>query len=98
MMHSIYYDWNGPEETRLKRLYEGQLFVYSPKPSMLKLIGHARKMIEDAFGNIDPRKAQYHMPVEEYVKVCTPLKPGFIHHPETKKILQSVVKEYGCDL
>ena len=98
MMHSIYYDWNGPEDVRRQRLYEGQLFVYSPKPSMLKLINHAKSMIEGAFQPIDPRKAQFSMPVEKYVEICTPLKPGFIHHPETKKILQEVVREYGCDL
>lgn len=98
MMHSIYYDWNGPEAVRRQRLYDGQLFVYSPRPAMLKLIGHARTMIEKAFDPIDPRKAQFHMPVEKYVEICTPLKPGFIHHPDTKKILQSVVAEYACDL
>jgi hypothetical protein len=98
MMHSIYYDWNGPETKRLERLYAGQLFVYSPKPSMIKLITHARNMIEDAFKPLDPRKAQFSMPVEKYVQICTPLKPGFIHHPDTKRILQEVVEEYGCDL
>ena len=94
MMNSIYFDWHGPEDVRRKWLYEGQLFVYSPKPSMLKLINHAKSMIENAFTPIDPKRAQFHMPVEKYVEICTPLKPGFIHHPETKKILQEVVKEY----
>jgi hypothetical protein len=98
MMHSIYYDSNASDEVRRERLYEGQLFVYSPRPSMLKLINHARSMMEEKFGSIDPRQAQYNMPVEKYVELCTPLKPGFIHHPETKKILQEVVTEYGCDL
>jgi hypothetical protein len=98
MMHSIYYDSKLSDRDRLNKLYEGQLFVFSPKPAMLKLITHARKMIEDKFGSIDPRKAQYSMPVEKYVELCTPLKPGFIHHPETKKILQEVVAEYGCEL
>jgi hypothetical protein len=53
-------------------------------------------MIEDAFAPLDPKIAQYSIPVEEYVRICTPLKPGFIHHPDTKKILQEVVREYGC--
>ena len=98
MMHSAYYDWSGPEDVRRQRLYDGQLFVYSPRPSMLKLIDHARQMIEQAFAPLDPRKAQYHMPVEEYVRICTPLKPGFIHHPQTRQIMRDVVTEYGCDL
>src|SRR4029079_5949419 len=54
--------------------------------------------IEKAFNGIEPRKAQFHMPVEKYVEICAPLKPSFIHHPDTKKILQEVVKEYGCSL
>ena len=54
---------------------------------MMKLIKHALNMIEKSFKPLDPRKAQFHMPVEKYVEICTPLKPSFIHHPETKKIL-----------
>jgi hypothetical protein len=68
-MHSIYYDWTGREDVRRQRLYEGQLFVYSPRPSMMKLINHAKQMIEDAFKPLDPRKAQYHMPVAQYVDI-----------------------------
>ncbi|MBV8782329.1 MAG: hypothetical protein JO353_13110 [Phycisphaerae bacterium] len=97
-MHSIYYDFTGPESERRKMLYDGQLFVYSPKPSMMAFINHARKMIEEAFGDINPSKAQYSMPVEKYVEIVAPLKPKFIHHPETKKLMQALVKEYGCDL
>ena len=87
-MNSVYFDSNCSDDVRRQRLYNGQLFVYSPRPSMVRLITHARQMIEKAFDGIDPRKAQYSMPVEKYVEICTPLKPGFIHHPETKKILQ----------
>ena len=97
-MNSIYYDHKCSDEFRRERLYAGDLFVYSPRPGMMKLISHARSLIEGAFNGIDPQKAQYHMPVEKYVEVCTPLKPGFIHHPETKKILQGVVREYDCEL
>jgi hypothetical protein len=98
MMNTVYFDSPANDEVRRKRLYEGQLFVYGPRPSTLKLVHHAREMIEKAFGKIDPRDAQYHMPVEKYVEVCTPLKPGFIHHPETKKIIQEVLREFQCDM
>jgi hypothetical protein len=33
---------------------------------------------------VDPRRAQFTMPVEKYVAFAAPLKPRFIHHPETK--------------
>lgn len=96
-MKSVYFDSNVGDDLRRKRLYDGELYVYSPKPAMLKLVKHARAMIEAAFGNIKPEEAQYHMPVEKYVEIVAPLKPAFIHHPETKKILQEVVAEFGCD-
>lgn len=96
-MITVYHDSNVNDDIRRERLYNGHLYVHSPKPAMLKLVQHARSMIEAAFKGIDPQKAQYHMPVEKYVEICAPLKPQFIHHPDTKKILQQIVTEYGCD-
>jgi hypothetical protein len=55
-------------------------------------------MIEEAFGRKDPRTAQYSMSVEEFVSICAPLKPAFIHHPTTLKLLKNVVDELGCGL
>ena len=80
-MNTVYFDAQLTDDARRNGLYEGDLFVYGPKPAMLRLINHARQMIEGAFNGIDPQKAQYHMPVEKYVEVCAPLKPAFIHHP-----------------
>ncbi len=97
-MHTAYFDSNASDEVRRKRLYEGQVFIFSPRKSTLALINHAREMIEGAFGKIDPRQAQHHMPVEKYVEICTPLKPGFIHHPKTKGLIRDIMEEFRCDL
>jgi hypothetical protein len=97
-MKNIHVDSKMGDSERLERLYNGELFVFSPRPSMLKLINHAREMIEKAFAPLDPQKAQHSMAVEKYVEICTPLKPGFIHHPETKKIIQDILQEFGCDM
>jgi hypothetical protein len=80
------------------RLYSGDLITYSPRPAMKRFGQHARNMIEEVFGDLDPRLVQFSMPVEEYVKVVADLKPKFIHHRITKTLLQSVLAEYGCDL
>jgi hypothetical protein len=97
-MNTISFDSTASDGVRRKRLYEGQLFVFSPRPASVALCEFARTMIEEAFGAIDPRRAQYSMPVEEYVAIVAPLKPGFIHHPETIKLLIAVVQDLGCDL
>lgn len=97
-MNSAYVDSNATDEVRRRRLFEGQIFVFSPRESTLALTNHARQMIEEAFGGIDPLRAQYEMPVERYVEICTPLKPAFIHNDTTKELIRNVLTELGCDL
>jgi hypothetical protein len=97
-MHTVYFDSNASDALRRQQLYGGQLFVFSPRPSTRALCELARQMIEEAFGSIDPLKAQYHMSVEEYVAIVAPLKPKFIHHPETKRLIRNVLADLGCDL
>ena len=97
-MNTVYVDSNVNDEIRRQRLYTGQLFVISPRPSTIALCEFAQRMIVEAFGSVDPREAQYHMPVEKYVAIVGPLKPQFIHNPETKKLLRELVADCGCDL
>ena len=97
-MNTVYVDSNANDQVRRQRLYTGQLFVITPRPSTIALCEFAKSMIKEAFGSIDPLEAQYHMPVEQYVAIVTPLKPKFIHHPETKRLLRALVADCGCSL
>jgi hypothetical protein len=97
-MHTVYIDSAVSDEVRRQRLYDGQIFVFTPRSSTLALIQHARDMIEAAFGSLDPRTAQYHMPVEKYVSIVAPLKPQFIHNDTTRRLIQEVLTELNCDL
>jgi hypothetical protein len=97
-MDTVYLDATVGDDARREALYKGQLYVFSPRPSTIALRDHAAAMIEEAFDGIDPALAQYEMPVERYVEICAPLKPRFIHHPETKKLVAAVLEELGCDL
>jgi hypothetical protein len=96
--NTIYYDAAISDDLRRKRLFEGQLFVYSPRPSTLALIAFARSMIEEAFGGCDPRTAQHSMEVQQYAAVLGKLKPAFIHHPESKRHLHNILEDLGCDV
>jgi len=98
MNNTIYYDSSVNDDVRRQQLFEGQLFVYSPRPSTLAFCEFARRLIQDAFGNLDPRIAQDHLPVEEYAAILGTLKPAFIHHPESKRHIQNIFMEMGCDL
>ena len=98
MNNTIYYDADIPDDLRRRRLFEGQLFVYSARPSILAFVNFARSMIEEAFGGRDPRIAQEHMEVEQYADLLGKLKPAFIHHPESKRFLKLILDDLHCDL
>jgi hypothetical protein len=96
-MNTLFVDANLDDDARRSQLYDGQLFVYSPRPSSLELIGLARQLIAEAFAGLDPETAQYAMPAEEYAALLAELKPKFIHHPEAKRLIQNMLREFGCD-
>jgi hypothetical protein len=64
MNNTVYFDTAISVDIRRQMLFDGQLFVYSPRKSSLAFIEHARQMIEAAFSRLDPEEAQHHMPVE----------------------------------
>jgi hypothetical protein len=97
-MNTIYFDSPVNDEVRRQQLYSGQLFIFSPCPSAIALCQLAREMSEEAFAPLDPRDAQHHLPVEEYVAILARLKPKFIHHPKSKQCIQGIFNELGCDL
>lgn len=96
-MNAIFFDPDMDDATRRQALYDGQLIVYSPRPTSLALSEFAREMSEQAFGSQDPRQAQHTMPVEEYAATLANLKPKFIHHPKVKTLMQTMLRDLGCD-
>ena len=98
MNNTIYYDSPASDDERRQQLYDGQLFVFSPRKSILDFVDFARSMVEDSFGDLDPRTAQDQMQVESYADVLGKLKPAFIHHPESKRHLQTILEDLGCEL
>jgi hypothetical protein len=97
MNHTVFYDADASDELRRQQLYDGQLFVYSTRPSILAFVNFAKSLIEEAFGGLDPRTAQKHMAVERYADLLGKLKPAFIHHSESKRHLMRILEDLGCD-
>ena len=86
-MTAIYIDQKIDDDHRRDRLYKGDIFVYSANEHSMALIDLARKLIAEAFPDVDPRKAQYKYDVRKFAAVLSKLKPAFIHHPECKRII-----------
>lgn len=97
-MNTIYFDSAVSDNARRKKIYDGQIFVFSPRPASIALSDFARELTEEAFGSLDPREAQNTLSPEEFVAIIAPLKPRFIHHPKTKELLRKLIEDMGCDL
>jgi hypothetical protein len=96
-MHAIYVDSPASDDIRRERLYDGDLFVYSPRPATSALCEFGRQMAEEAFAPHDPETAQDEMEVEDYAALLADLKPRFIHDPESKRLIQEMLTDLGCD-
>ena len=92
------YDPPYTDTERRHKVFNGQIFMFSPTPASLEFAAFAREIVEDAFGGLDPRYAQYEMPVEDYVAIVAPLKPRFIHHSRTRGLIAAMLADIGCDL
>ncbi|BCA54129.1 hypothetical protein W02_12690 [Nitrospira sp. KM1] len=97
-MNTVYYDSSMSDDDRRQALFEGQLFVYSPRKSTLAFIEFARGLIREAFAPHDPESAQHLVSVEEFAEILIKLKPGFIHHPQSKALMRDIFTDMGCDL
>jgi hypothetical protein len=98
MNNAVYLDAVVGDDERRRRLFDGQLFVYSPCQSSRAFNDFAQGMIKEAFAPYDPETAQFQLPVERYAEILGKLKPEFIHHAESKRYLRSLLSEMGCDL
>ena len=95
---NIIIDSGMPDDNRRRRVYSGDVFVYSPSPCALKLCRLAQELIEDAFGPRDPLKVHESVTAEKCAETLAILKPKFIHHPQAKVYVQGMLEELGCNL
>ncbi len=97
-MNTVFFDAKFSDEERRQRLYEGELFVFSPSPGSTQLCEFARELIQEAFAPLNSREAEYKLSTEEYVAILAKLKPTFVHHPKSKQLIQVLLEEKGADL
>lgn len=95
---AIYFDSDLDDAARRQRIYDGHIFVYSPRTSTAALCGLARELTDAAFAPLAPEQAQYALPVERFVEIMAALKPRFIHHPNTRPLMLDVLRDLGFDL
>ena len=98
MSMAVHFDSSMSDAERRKRLYAGDIFIFSPTPGSRELINLAAAMLEEGFAPVDPRHVDRHMTAEEVNDLLKELKPNFIHHPECKRLIRQMMEEHGIDL
>ncbi|HVP59759.1 MAG TPA: hypothetical protein VMT11_04350 [Myxococcaceae bacterium] len=85
------------DDERRRRLFDGEIFLYSPRPSSLAFVEFTRGLLREAFGTRDPETAQDEMEVTAFAELLGRVEPLFIHHPESKRLLRAMLVDMGCD-
>ncbi|MBF9236252.1 hypothetical protein I2I05_02480 [Hymenobacter sp. BT683] len=97
MMNTIFFDSPLADDERRAQLYQGQLFAFQPRASVLALVNYARELTEAAFGDLDPETAQHAMSASEFDDLLATFKPEFINSARTKQLMQNLLRDFGCD-
>lgn len=96
-MTNVFVDDSLRDDERRARLYSGDLLVRTGSKAVRDFVAFTKGLVEEAFPGRSPETAQYELPVEEFAQILAELKPRFIHHPESKRHLASILTEQGCD-
>lgn len=97
-MTTIFFDSAHSDDDRRKRLYAGDLFVYSGNSASVEFCEFAAQMIREAFDDDEPETAQSRVDIDRYIEILGELKPKFIHHMKSKSFINNILTELNCDL
>ncbi len=96
-MITVYLNRRIGDDDRRESLFSGNFFLYTDIGGADALADHAKELIAEAFGGLDPERAQYEMDVEEFIRRVEPLKREFTNGQRTKELCQQFAVDLGTD-
>jgi hypothetical protein len=96
-MVAVFVEPDFADGPRREAVYAGNTITYTPRPKAKAFCEFAWELIVEAFGPLDPARAQFEISVERFVELIAPLKTRFTHHPRSKELLRELLIEAGCD-
>ena len=96
-MVTVYLNRAASDDVRRASIFTGDFYLYSGMPAALALVEHARELVAEAFGDLDPERAQYDVDVEDFVRRVAPLKSEFTNGQRTKHLCQAYATDLGMD-
>lgn len=94
---AVHIDQHIGERRQRAGMYDGAVNITTPSATTVQFAMFARELIGEAFGGRDPETAQFDLPVDEHSAILRALNRRFIRHPDSKRFLQQLLVERGCD-
>jgi len=96
-MVTVYVDRALDEPTRRAGIYAGDIHMCTRVPQSRAIVDWARTLIGEAFGDLDPQRAQFDLPLDDFVARVGPLKSRFTNDDRTKELVRDLVISMGHD-
>lgn len=94
-MANVHVDPAFDDAGRRRRLYSGDVIVYTHVPEIAAFAEFTRGLITEALGD-DPITVHERRSREELADILITFKPAFIHHPESIQHVRKITEALGC--
>lgn len=96
-MVTVHFDADISDGERRAALFGGDIFIFDARDSVRQLATFAADFIEQAFNGLDPQHIHEHLTRDQCANVLAAMKPRFIHHPESERLLRNLLTDFGCN-
>jgi hypothetical protein len=97
-MVDVHIDPSFDDEERRRRLFGGDVLVYTHVPEIAAFAAFTREMITEVFAPHEPTTVHEVLSPDELAEILIEFKPRFIHHPESIAHVRSIATALGLDL
>lgn len=96
-MVNVHIDPAFDDAERRRRLYGGDVLVYTHVPEVAAFAAYTREMITELFAPHDPISIQTVYSPEELADMLIEFKPRWIHDPRSMEHVRAVARALGCE-
>ncbi len=91
---------SGPldDELRRKHVYGGDILIFKDVAAMSRLCDLTDSLIREAFGTVDPVRAQFALDREDYEDRFEALKSRYRKHEQAKRLFREALEEVGLSI
>lgn len=95
-MVNVHIDPSFDDDERRRRLFAGDVIVYTALPEVAAFAAFTRELVTEAFAPDDPPTVDAVRSPDELAEILIDFKPKFIHHPESIGHVRRITSALGA--